>query len=97
MPNITALVVGQPPNLIQVWYGNGSHAEVTQAEAQAYVDGHPTWTDTRLEDWAVQQMQARWLGRTDTIYIHLVSRSPVQIMVMVTDPGVVVNADWWVH
>lgn len=95
MPNISALAVGQPPNLIEVWWGDGRHAAVTLAEAQAFVDSHPSWTNARLEDWAVQQMDARWTGHTDTIYVHIVTRSPLVVMVMVTDPGVVVPPDWW--
>lgn len=96
MPNISSLQINTPDGyLVKVTFGAGGHAEITMTEAQAYVDGHPNWTDARLESWAVQQMQARWLGRTDQVFVHIFQRAPLVVTALVADAGVTVPANWW--
>lgn len=96
MPQFTAIAANSAPNLILVQWGIGQSAAVSSVEAQAWIDSHPGSTDAQIEAQLITLLQGRWTGRTDTVAVHLVSRSPLTVKVWTSAPGVPTPANWWV-
>lgn len=98
MPNIVGITeLNGPVNLLVVLLGDGRTVTVTRAEAQAYIDAHPGFTDAQIEAQFVSVATGRWVGITDTIAMHLRTRSPVAIQLWIGAPGVAVPPQWWLN
>lgn len=94
MPNIVGVTeLNGATNLITVQLGTGALVSVTRAEAQAWIDSHPGSTDAQIEAQVVSLIQSRWTNRTDTVAVHLLSRSPLACTIWI-GVGTAAGA-WW--
>jgi hypothetical protein len=96
MPNLTSIALN--PNattLLTVTWGANSSASITVAEINTYISGGSR-TDAQIETQIASLLSPRW-ARTggETITVKLLSRSPLQITILVSNPGVSVPANWW--
>ena len=93
MPNLRGVTeLNGTVNLITAVLPNGTPFSVTRAEAEAYRDAHPNFSDAQLEAQFVTLLQGRWTNRQDTVAIHLLSRTPLRVLIWVGDPP---PAQWW--
>jgi hypothetical protein len=95
MPDLSGTQCNSGASLIVVTWGQTQSATVTLAEAQAYIDAHPNFTDARIEAQLLSLLTSRWVGWADSVAVHLVSRSPLAATIWTGPPGEPVPPNWW--
>jgi hypothetical protein len=95
MPNLAGVQLNSAGGLITVRWSAGQTATVTLAEAQAYVDAHPNFSDARIEAQILSLLTSRRVGWDDAVAVHLISRNPLAATIWTGPPGEPVPPTWW--
>ncbi len=95
MPNIQSMILNGPINLVEVTYSDHDPLIITRQEAQDWIDSRPNASDAQIERQIQNLAEARWVGRTDSVAVHLFARSPVVISVYLAQAGDAIPPNWW--